>query len=131
VAVKRLALLAMHPPGPRGHNPPHEGRRKDGPLVSFDINDRSTWDWRDGGVVNTTWFVDGLTVTPDPANSANFYQLLGGRPFRQIGPVATIFGYDTVSGQLINHPSVMDPEQFNQDTYQWCLDNGLVVEDQR
>ncbi|HEY1973349.1 MAG TPA: hypothetical protein VGH89_35735 [Pseudonocardia sp.] len=81
--------------------------------MSFDINDRSTWDWRDGGVVNTTWFVDGLTAPLD------------------IGPVATIFGYDTVSGQFINHPSVMDPEQFNQDTYQWCLDNGLVVEDQR
>jgi transposase len=34
LAVERLAPQAMHPPGPRGHNPTHKGCRKDGALVS-------------------------------------------------------------------------------------------------
>jgi hypothetical protein len=99
--------------------------------MGFDINDRSTWDWRDNGVVNTAWFVGGLTVTPDPANSANFYQLVSDRPVRQVGPEGTTFGYDAASRLLICEHSAMDTGQFTEDTYQWCLDNGLVVEDQR
>src|ERR1051326_6640929 len=35
LAVERHALPAMHPPGPRGHNPTRTGCRKDGPLVSM------------------------------------------------------------------------------------------------
>lgn len=100
--------------------------------MSFSINDRSTWDWRDGGVVNTAWFVHGYTFTFDPANPANFYQLVDDRPMRLIGPPLSTFGYDSASGQLISQPSAMDDvTQFNQDTYQWCLDNGIVVQDQR
>jgi hypothetical protein len=99
--------------------------------MSFDVNDRSTWDWRDNGVVNTAWFVDGLNFTPDPANPTDFYQLIDGRSVRQNGGAGSTFGYDTASGGLISRPSVMDPAQFNQDTYQWCLDKGIVVEDQR
>src|SRR5699024_9435073 len=34
LAVERLALQAMHPPGPSGHDPTEEGRTKDGPPVS-------------------------------------------------------------------------------------------------
>src|SRR4051794_25957182 len=34
LAVKRHALQAMHPPGPRDHNPIGSGRSKDGGLVS-------------------------------------------------------------------------------------------------
>src|SRR6266545_1945808 len=33
-AVERLAALAVHPPGPRGHNPTREGCRREGPLMS-------------------------------------------------------------------------------------------------
>ena len=100
--------------------------------MGFSIDDRSTWDWRDGGVVNTAWFVDGYTFTPDPGNPTGFYQLVGDHPVRQSGATGTTFGYDTAGGHLISQPSDMDDvTQFNRDTYQWCLDNGLVVQDQR
>lgn len=100
--------------------------------MGFDINDRSTWDWRDGGVVTTAWFVDGYTFAPDPSSSTDFYQLVADRFIRQSGPPMSTFGYDTASGQLISQSSSMDEvTQFNQATYQWCLDNGLVVKDER
>ena len=35
VAVKRHATPAMHPPGPRGHNPIRSGCNRDGGLVSY------------------------------------------------------------------------------------------------
>src|SRR5699024_9019642 len=37
LAVERLALQAMHPPGPSGHDPTEEGRTKDGPPVSTTV----------------------------------------------------------------------------------------------
>src|SRR5699024_10262604 len=43
LAVERLALQAMHPPGPSGHDPTEEGRTKDGPPVSTpDVAESST-----------------------------------------------------------------------------------------
>lgn len=97
--------------------------------MCFDINDRTTWEWRDGGSVNAA-FVNGNTVTVDPTNSVNFYQLIANWPMRQFGLPTWVFGYDTVTAQLLSESGVPDLKQFNEDTYQWCLDNGIVVEDQ-
>lgn len=94
--------------------------------MTFDINDRSTWTWNQ---ISPT-FVDGDGYTVDPTSAQHFYQATDGGPVRHPCPEGTMYNPSATPGPICD-PSAGREQQINQDTYQWCLDHGIVTEDQR
>src|SRR5699024_2819897 len=68
LAVERLALQAMHPPGPSGHDPTEEGRTKDGPPESTaaplsEAPKLAGWDQFVSGVVRELYVPAGIAAS--------------------------------------------------------------------
>lgn len=97
----------------------------EGTVLAFDINDRSTWAWREDEAIS---FIDGCAV--DPTSEYHFYQTTATGPVRFECPPGCMYNPSATPGPICE-PSGMREQQINQDVYQWCLDHGIVTEDQR
>jgi hypothetical protein len=95
----------------------------------FDIKDRNTWAWIDGGRVTSAWLRDGSTFVLNPIDRHSFYQHTqdGHMSLHQCTMV------DGVNQQVFNPMlNVSDwPQNVTEEqVYDWAVSKGLVV-DQR
>ncbi|MFG1798271.1 carbohydrate-binding module family 14 protein [Nocardia sp. NPDC049149] len=93
-------------------------------MAGFDINDRSSWNWVNGGEVTCELSWDQDEYHLDPESAVHFYQCSNGVPHRQpCGP-----------GMVFN-PRLMvcDHPQGNSEAeiYDWAVKIGQVAPDQR
>jgi hypothetical protein len=91
-------------------------------IVAFDINDRSTWDWVNGG--------DGVCTSEDeilinPEDRHSFYQCSNGVPYLQQCPrmnnMAETGVFDPRVGACENPANCSEA-----DIYDWAVAQGLV-----
>lgn len=93
-------------------------------MAGFNINDRSTWNWVNGGEVTCVLPWDQDEYHPNPADKASFYQCSNGVPVLQPCAPGTVFN------PKIN---VCDfPQNISEaEIYSWAVENGRVSPDQR
>lgn len=96
--------------------------------MAFDINDRTTWAWIDGGNVTKSWADDGGYAI-NPNGKTSFYQFTGDVPVQHNCALGT-----GGTEQLVFDPRA-DACVFPQDIteaeiHDWAVGRGLV-QDQR
>jgi hypothetical protein len=92
---------------------------------TFNINDRSTWAWTDGGGVQCQPG-DGPQYLLNPEDPGSFYQCTDGVPYKHDCPQGLVYN------PLANPGPVCDwPHNVNESAvYDWAVKNGYVT-DQR
>lgn len=89
-------------------------------MASFDINDRTTWNWVNDGAVTCT--PDDAEYQLNPYERASFYQCSGGVAYRHACPDGMVF--NPMLGTC-------DYQTTEQEVYNWAIENGVVAPDQR
>ena len=93
-------------------------------MATFDVNDRKTWNWVDGGTVTCTgpWDVEEYGLSP--VDKGSFYQCSNGEPYFQLCPPNMV--YSPVLG-VPDFADIMTEQMI----YDWAIQNGIVSPDQR
>lgn len=98
-------------------------RDRERTIMAFDIEDRTTWAWNNGGseLPLESWAGDSATL--DPVNPANYYRFQGGQPYVEVCPPG--LRYNPEIGTC-DYPQNCGEAYI----YDWCVKQGMVT-DQR
>jgi chitin binding peritrophin-A-like protein with CBM14 domain len=92
--------------------------------MAFDVNDRSTWNWVDGGTVECKQPPGSIEYLIDPTSGVHFYSCSHGVPIRMDCAPGTVYSPWL---KVCDDPANVTEA----DVYQWCVENGMVAPDQR
>ena len=90
--------------------------------MSFDINDRNTWDWIDGGMPKSPAHGD---YALNPFERTSFYQYSHGTAYLHQCPLQDDSGTRLVFNPMLG-VCVWPNDVSEADIYAWAVDQGLV-----
>ncbi|MFI6998360.1 carbohydrate-binding module family 14 protein [Nocardia sp. NPDC050175] len=93
-------------------------------MAVFDVNNRSTWNWVNGGQVTCVLPWDQDEYHLDPADRASFYECSNGVAHRTPCAPGTVFNPEI--GVCVLPKDISEAQIYN-----WAVTNGRVAPDQR
>jgi hypothetical protein len=85
---------------------------------TLDINDRSTWAWKEHAVRCRP---DDPQYLPDPESPYSFYQCSEGVPYKQDCPAGLVFNPTVEPGPVCDWPYNVNEAA----VYDWAVKNGM------